>query len=48
MDRDRGLDITPGVMVPDAWSVVNDPSIDIIVEMIGGDGIAKDVMPQKP
>lgn len=44
MDRDRGLNIAPGVMVPDAWQVVNDPDIDIIVEMIGGDGIAKDVM----
>ena len=44
MDRDRGLDIAPGVMVPDAWSVVNDPDIDVIVEMIGGDGFAKDVI----
>jgi homoserine dehydrogenase len=44
VDRDRGLDMAPGVMVPDAWPVVNDPDIDIIVEMIGGDGIAKDLM----
>ncbi len=39
-----GLPIETGVMVSDAWTVVDDPSIDIIVEMIGGDGIAKDLI----
>jgi homoserine dehydrogenase len=41
VDRDRGFEIPPGLMVSDAFSVVSDPEIDIIVEMIGGDGIAK-------
>jgi homoserine dehydrogenase len=44
VDRDRGLNLAPGVMVSDAWPVVADPEIDIIVEMIGGDGIAKALM----
>ncbi|MFY9327569.1 MAG: homoserine dehydrogenase [Georgfuchsia sp.] len=28
----------------DAFSVVNDPEVDIVVELIGGDGIAKDLV----
>ena len=43
-DRDRGLDLAPGVMVPDARPVVDDPEIDIIVEMIGGEGIARELI----
>jgi homoserine dehydrogenase len=42
--RDRGLTLEPGMMVADARPVVDDPQIDIIVEMIGGDRIAKDLM----
>jgi homoserine dehydrogenase len=42
--RDRGLRLPAGVMVPDAWSVVNEPGIDIIVEMIGGEGIARELI----
>jgi homoserine dehydrogenase len=43
-ERDRGLDLAPGVMVPDARPVVDDPEIDIIVEMIGGEGIARELI----
>ena len=43
-DRERGLDLAPGVMVPDARPVVDDPEIDIIVEMIGGEGIARELI----
>ncbi len=42
--RDRGLDLAPGVMVPDARPVVDDPEIDVIVEMIGGEGIARELI----
>jgi homoserine dehydrogenase len=42
--RAAGLPLSPGVMVPDAWQVVEDPQIDIIVEMIGGQGIAKELI----
>jgi homoserine dehydrogenase len=40
--KDRGVRFAPGVLIEDAWAVVNDPSIDIVVEMIGGDTIAKE------
>ena len=40
-DRDRGLDLAPGVMIPDAAAAIGDPDVDIVVETIGGEGIAK-------
>ncbi|RZB35139.1 MAG: homoserine dehydrogenase [Desulfobacteraceae bacterium Eth-SRB1] len=42
--RDRGVCFDNGVMTTDAYSVVDDPEIDIVIEMIGGDGIAKDLI----
>ena len=42
--RDRGLRLAEGVMTSDARSVVEDPTIDIIVEMIGGQTVAKDLI----
>jgi len=45
-DRDRGLALDPGVMTADAGAVINDPEIDIIVELIGGETIAKDMVLQ--
>ena len=44
MDTDRGIRFDPGVFVADARPVVEDPEIDIILEMIGGQGIAKDLI----
>jgi len=41
---DRGVQIAEDVLTTDAWDVVNDPNIDIILEMIGGDTIARDLM----
>lgn len=41
---DRGVRIPEAVFTTDARKVVNDPEIDIIVEMIGGQGIAKDLI----
>lgn len=41
-DTDRGIAFAEGVFVSDAQMVIDDPDIDIIVEMIGGEGIAKD------
>ena len=41
---DRGVRISEAVFTTDAQKVVNDPDIDIIVEMIGGQGIAKDLI----
>ncbi|MCJ7615155.1 MAG: homoserine dehydrogenase [Desulfobacterales bacterium] len=42
--RDRGIKFNEGVLTTDALGVVDDPEIDIIVELIGGEGIAKDLI----
>ncbi len=40
-DRDRGINFEKGVMTKDANAIVTDPDIDIVIETIGGLGIAK-------
>ena len=40
-ETDRGLSLQPGVMIPDAAAAIADPEVDIVVETIGGEGIAK-------
>jgi len=42
--RDRGIFFDEGVLITDAQKVVDDPLIDIVVEMIGGESIAKDLI----
>jgi homoserine dehydrogenase len=42
--RDRGIRFPEGVLVADARRVVEDPGIDVIVEMIGGEGIARELI----
>jgi homoserine dehydrogenase len=44
LETDRGIQINEGVLTTDANAVVNDPDIDIIIEMIGGEGIAKELI----
>ncbi|CAN2043786.1 NAD(+)-dependent homoserine dehydrogenase [Candidatus Magnetomoraceae bacterium gMMP-1] len=39
---DRGISLEKGVLITDGRKVINDPEIDIIVETIGGDGIARE------
>jgi len=41
-ETDRGIALDDGVFVTDARQVLDDPEIDIILEMIGGEGIAKE------
>ena len=43
---DRGIDLDGVELVSDAMAVVNDPEIDIVVELIGGQTIARDFMTQ--
>ncbi len=43
-ETDRGIRFDPGVFINDAWQVVDDPGIDIILEMVGGKTLAKDLM----
>ncbi|MDA0576797.1 MAG: homoserine dehydrogenase [Verrucomicrobia bacterium] len=38
--RDRGVAIAPAQITADAAAVIDDPSIDVIVELIGGKGVA--------
>ena len=40
--RPRGIDLPAGVLTGDAAEVLDDPSVDIVVELIGGDGAAGD------
>ena len=44
--RDRGLQFKKGVLIKDAFKVVADPEIDIIVELIGGTTLARDLLMQ--
>ena len=46
IETDRGIKFPKGVLTTDAQQVLNDPEIDMIIEMIGGEGIAKDFMAQ--
>jgi len=41
---DRGLSFQDGVLTTDAFLALDDPDIDIIVEMIGGTGFAKEIV----
>jgi len=36
LSKDRGVSLPDGMLTRDAFAVVNDPSIDIVVEVIGG------------
>jgi homoserine dehydrogenase len=38
---DRGVRLPTGVLVPDAARILDDPCIDIVVELVGGTGIAR-------
>ena len=44
IETDRGIQFNEGVLTTDANALVNDPKIDIIIEMIGGEGIAKELI----
>ncbi len=41
IESDRGVEVDASLLTTDALSVINDPDIDIIVELIGGVTIAK-------
>jgi homoserine dehydrogenase len=44
IETDRGIHFDEGVLTTDANALVNDPKIDIIIEMIGGEEIAKELI----
>ncbi|MBA4349099.1 MAG: homoserine dehydrogenase [Thermodesulfovibrio sp.] len=44
--RDRGIKVPNGILTTDARAVINDPEIDIVVELMGGIHPAKDFIIQ--
>lgn len=40
--RPRQISLPEGVLIPDAWEIINDPEIDVVVELVGGIHPAKD------
>ena len=46
IDRDRGVTVDRSLLTTDAESVINDPAVSVVVELIGGVGIAKKLMLQ--
>lgn len=42
VDREREIKVDPSVLTRDANEILNDPEIDIVVELIGGYGYAKE------
>ncbi|NLL84670.1 MAG: homoserine dehydrogenase [Lentisphaerae bacterium] len=38
---DRGVTVDPAILTTEASEVINDPAVDVVVELIGGTGIAK-------
>lgn len=39
--RDRGVRLAAGVLVADARQILHDPDIDIVIELVGGTGLAR-------
>lgn len=44
ISRDRGVRLPAGLLTTDAKQVLNDPAVDIVIELIGGCDIAKRVI----
>ena len=44
IEKDRGIQFKENILTTDAEVVVNDPDIDIIIEMIGGEAIARELI----
>ena len=39
--RDRGVKLEEGVLTKDAYDIINDPEIAVVIELVGGTGVAK-------
>ncbi len=42
LDRDRGVKVDRSILTKDAYAVIEDPSVNVVVELVGGTGIARD------
>jgi len=46
LERDRGVAVDRALLTRDAAAVVSDPAVDVVVELIGGCGAAKELLLQ--
>ncbi len=44
LERDRGVKVDKAILTRDARAVVEDPKVDVIIELIGGVGIARELV----
>jgi homoserine dehydrogenase len=44
LERDRGVPVDRAILTRDARAAIDDPRVDMVVELIGGVGIAKDLV----
>jgi len=44
LSRDRGLNLPPGLLTDDLAQIANDPSIDLVVELVGGIDFARSLV----
>jgi homoserine dehydrogenase len=42
VDKERSVHIDPSQLTEDPWSVIHNPDIDVIIEVMGGIGLAKE------
>ncbi len=43
LTRDRGVEVPAGVLTNDLDALLNDPEIEVVIELVGGTTIAKDI-----
>lgn len=44
IDSDRGVKVDRGILTRNAQEVIDDPDVQIVVELIGGSGVARDLV----
>jgi homoserine dehydrogenase len=44
MTRDRGVAVPEGVLINDGFQVARDPDVQIVIELVGGTGIAREFL----
>ena len=44
VDTDRGVVVPAGVLTTDSLGLIDDPEVDVVVELVGGTGIAKQLI----
>ncbi|MDP6490590.1 MAG: homoserine dehydrogenase [Kiritimatiellia bacterium] len=42
LETDRGVAVDEGILTTDAKAVIDDPDVDVVIELVGGTGVAKE------